>query len=136
MIQGTYTISGTYCEPEVQNATRANTIQFLAHPATYDRYYVSHTSAVMCTALPSLLTSIQWFGGNYSGIDGTRYSWVSLALQAYDICDHTTDLSYVNRSLPHRSKDIQHSHMTDLATERQIAPMEWLLSKWPPKQLP
>jgi hypothetical protein len=38
---GTYNIAGTYCEPEVYIPERENTIQFLAHPATYDRLYVS-----------------------------------------------------------------------------------------------
>jgi hypothetical protein len=38
---GTYKIAGTYCEPEVYIPERENTIQFLAHPATYDRSYVS-----------------------------------------------------------------------------------------------
>lgn len=40
-IQNTYNIAGRYCEPEVYNASRANTLQLLAHPATYDRNYVS-----------------------------------------------------------------------------------------------
>jgi hypothetical protein len=39
-LRATYSIAGTYCEPEVHNTTRKNTLQFLAHPATYDRNYV------------------------------------------------------------------------------------------------
>ncbi|KAI6712745.1 hypothetical protein JHW43_004712 [Diplocarpon mali] len=54
-IQGTYQIRGTYCEPEVIVPSRSNTLQLLAHPATYDRNYWS----------PSY--------------DGDRYSWVAVA---------------------------------------------------------
>jgi hypothetical protein len=39
-VQGTFQITGRYCEPEVFNSTRQNTLQLLAHPATYDRNYV------------------------------------------------------------------------------------------------
>lgn len=57
-VQATYTISGTYCEPEVQIASRSNTIQFLAHPATYDRYYVSYILQDLYAALDLLLISV------------------------------------------------------------------------------
>ena len=40
-IKGKYSITGRYCEPEVNIPTHANTLQLLAHPATYDRNYVS-----------------------------------------------------------------------------------------------
>lgn len=40
-VQGTYSIAGRYCEPEVYVSSRANTLQLLVHPATYDRNYVS-----------------------------------------------------------------------------------------------
>jgi hypothetical protein len=40
-VLGTYDIRGTYCEPEVNIPSRSNTLQLLAHPATYDRNYVS-----------------------------------------------------------------------------------------------
>jgi hypothetical protein len=41
-VQGAYNIAGRYCEPEVYNASRANTLQLLAHPATYNRNYVGY----------------------------------------------------------------------------------------------
>ncbi len=40
-VRGDYNIAGTYCEPEVDIPSRRNTLQLLAHPATYDRNYVS-----------------------------------------------------------------------------------------------
>jgi hypothetical protein len=40
LIQGTYTIAASYCEPEVHIPSRANTLQLLVHGATYDRNYV------------------------------------------------------------------------------------------------
>ncbi|CZT43846.1 uncharacterized protein RSE6_03939 [Rhynchosporium secalis] len=60
-VRGTYNIAGRYCEPEVDVPSRKNTLQLLAHPATYDRNY--------------------WSGGGYPGFgfDGDRYSWVSYA---------------------------------------------------------
>jgi hypothetical protein len=39
-VQGQYNIAGRYCELEVRIPSRANTLQLLAHPATYDRNYV------------------------------------------------------------------------------------------------
>lgn len=35
----TFNIAARYCEPEVQVASRANTLQLLVHGATYDRNY-------------------------------------------------------------------------------------------------
>lgn len=40
VFSGTYNIAGRYCEPEVHIKSRQNTLQLLAHPATYDRNYV------------------------------------------------------------------------------------------------
>lgn len=40
LIQGTYSIAASYCEPEVHIPSRANTLQLLVHGATYDRNYV------------------------------------------------------------------------------------------------
>lgn len=40
VISGTYNIAGRYCEPEVYIESRQQTLQLLAHPATYDRNYV------------------------------------------------------------------------------------------------
>ncbi|EKD19781.1 ctr copper transporter family protein [Drepanopeziza brunnea f. sp. 'multigermtubi' MB_m1] len=54
-VLGTYDIRGTYCEPEVNIPSRSNTLQLLAHPATYDRNYWS------------------------PAYDGDRYSWVAYA---------------------------------------------------------
>jgi hypothetical protein len=41
LVQGTFDIAGTYCEPQNQVPSRSNTLQFLLHGATYDRNYVS-----------------------------------------------------------------------------------------------
>lgn len=40
-VRDDYNIAGRYCEPEVDIPSRRNTLQLLAHPATYDRNYVS-----------------------------------------------------------------------------------------------
>ena len=40
-VTGKFDIAGRYWEPEVDIASRRNTLQVLAHPATYDRNYVS-----------------------------------------------------------------------------------------------
>ncbi|KAH6716910.1 hypothetical protein BKA61DRAFT_671380 [Leptodontidium sp. MPI-SDFR-AT-0119] len=60
-VRDDYNIAGRYCEPKVDIPSRRNTLQLLAHPATYDRNY--------------------WSGGGYPGFgyDGDRYSWVSYA---------------------------------------------------------
>jgi hypothetical protein len=42
-VQGAFNIAGRYCEPEVTIKSRSNALQLLAHPATYDRNYVSGT---------------------------------------------------------------------------------------------
>ncbi|KAF8863223.1 hypothetical protein BDZ45DRAFT_738558 [Acephala macrosclerotiorum] len=62
-VSGSYNIAGRYCEPEVHIASRQNTLQLLAHPATYDRNY--------------------WSGGGYPGFgfNDTEYSWVDYASQ-------------------------------------------------------
>lgn len=39
--RGTYGIASTYSEPEIYVHSRRDTIQLVAHPATYDRAYVS-----------------------------------------------------------------------------------------------
>ena len=39
-IHSTYNIAATFCEPKVFVQTRANTLQFLVHGATYTRSYV------------------------------------------------------------------------------------------------
>jgi hypothetical protein len=41
LVEGTFTIAGSYCEPEVHIASRASTLQLLVHGATYNRNYVS-----------------------------------------------------------------------------------------------
>lgn len=41
---GTYSISARYCEPEVQIASRKNTLQFLVHGLTYTRNCKSLTT--------------------------------------------------------------------------------------------
>lgn len=43
LVEGTFNIAGSYCEPEVHVPSRANTLQFLVHGATYDRNYVSYS---------------------------------------------------------------------------------------------
>jgi hypothetical protein len=40
VVKGEFEIAGTYCEPEVVVPGRWNTLQMLAHPSTYDRYWV------------------------------------------------------------------------------------------------
>jgi hypothetical protein len=40
VVEGNFEIAGTYCEPEVVVSGRWNTLQMLAHPATYDRFWV------------------------------------------------------------------------------------------------
>lgn len=40
LVEGTFEIAGSYCEPEVQIPSRTNTLQLLVHGATYDRNYV------------------------------------------------------------------------------------------------
>jgi hypothetical protein len=41
---GTYNIFARYCEPEVQIASRTNTLQFLVHGVTYDRNYCKRSA--------------------------------------------------------------------------------------------
>lgn len=41
LVEGTFNIRASYCEPEVHIPSRANTLQLLVHGATYDRNYVS-----------------------------------------------------------------------------------------------
>jgi adenosylmethionine-8-amino-7-oxononanoate aminotransferase len=41
IVHGTFTIAGRYCEPEIYNESRTNTLQFLLHGATYTRDFVS-----------------------------------------------------------------------------------------------
>lgn len=41
LVQGQFNIAARYCEPENNVPSRANTLQFLLHGATYDRNYVS-----------------------------------------------------------------------------------------------
>jgi hypothetical protein len=41
VIEGTFNIAASYCEPEVNIPSRAHTLQLLVHGATYDRNYVS-----------------------------------------------------------------------------------------------
>lgn len=41
LIEGTFNISASYCEPEVYVQSRASTLQFLVHGAVYTRNYVS-----------------------------------------------------------------------------------------------
>lgn len=68
LTESNYTISGRYCEPEVYNPARQNTVQLLVHGATYTRDYWSGLG------LP----------GSGNQYDGTRYSWVDYAsLQGY-----------------------------------------------------
>ena len=38
-VGGTFNTFARYCEPEVQVASRTNTLQLLVHGATYDRNY-------------------------------------------------------------------------------------------------
>jgi hypothetical protein len=37
LVTGTYTTAATYCEPQVYNLSRANTLQFLVHGASYTK---------------------------------------------------------------------------------------------------
>ncbi|KAI0997620.1 hypothetical protein K3495_g10568 [Podosphaera aphanis] len=60
-VNGQYNIAARYCEPEVRNATRANTIQILVHGITYTKDYWSGLGAP----------------GN--GFDGDTYSWIAYA---------------------------------------------------------
>jgi hypothetical protein len=48
VVEGEFEIVGTYCEPEVVVPGRWNTLQMLAHPATYDRYWVR----LICSSSP------------------------------------------------------------------------------------
>ena len=57
-IKGKYIITGRYCEPEVSIATHANTLQLLAHPATYDRNYVSLFVSNQCEVYS--LSAVVW----------------------------------------------------------------------------
>lgn len=57
LIEGTYTIAASYCEPEVHVPSRANTLQLLVHGATYDRNYVSHISLLQLNSSSHFL---QW----------------------------------------------------------------------------
>jgi len=41
LIQGTFDISGRYCEPQVVIPLRSTTLELLLHGATYNRNYVS-----------------------------------------------------------------------------------------------
>jgi len=64
-VRGTYNIAGRYCEPEVDIPSRRNSLQLLAHPATYDRNYVgsppgsTHTHFVALHQLPGHLLTFQ-----------------------------------------------------------------------------
>ncbi|VDB90612.1 Bgt-51650 [Blumeria graminis f. sp. tritici] len=60
-INGNYNIRARYCEPEVQNSERADTIQLLVHGITYTRDYWSGLGAP---------------GSNFGGDD---YSWIAYA---------------------------------------------------------
>ncbi|KAG0647593.1 hypothetical protein D0Z07_6799 [Hyphodiscus hymeniophilus] len=64
LVQRTYNIAGTYCEPANYVASRTNTIQFLIHGATVNaRYYWSGDGPIG------------------AGFDGTSYSWIDYASQ-------------------------------------------------------
>ncbi|RKF78946.1 putative ctr copper transporter family protein [Golovinomyces cichoracearum] len=60
-IQDTYNIAARYCEPEVQNPNRTNTIQMLVHGITYSKDYWSG------------------LGPPGAGYDGNTYSWIAYA---------------------------------------------------------
>lgn len=64
-VTGPYIIAGRYCTPEVYNASRADTVQLLAHGVGYDRNYWSGEG------LP----------GSAQQVNGTEYSWVDYASQ-------------------------------------------------------
>ncbi|CAG8971836.1 hypothetical protein HYALB_00001947 [Hymenoscyphus albidus] len=55
-VSSNFHIAGRFCEPEVVNPSRQNTLQFLVHGATYTRDY--------------------WTG---KGFNGDQYSWVDYA---------------------------------------------------------
>ena len=76
-ISGTYNIVGRYCEPENNVESRKNTLQILAHPATYDKDWVS-----LLTILFTLISNVlQWSGSAAPGFgyDGDRYDYVTWA---------------------------------------------------------
>ncbi|KAF2161610.1 hypothetical protein M409DRAFT_28004 [Zasmidium cellare ATCC 36951] len=60
-IQGTYQIAARYCEPEVKNSSRTNTLQLLVHGVTYTKDYWSG------------------LGPPGQGYDGDKYSYVAYA---------------------------------------------------------
>ncbi|GME44931.1 Alpha/beta hydrolase fold-1 [Neofusicoccum parvum] len=60
LVNGTYSIAGRFCEPEVQVAGREDAIQLLVHGITYDRNYWSG-------------------GGSLAGYQGDKYSWLAHA---------------------------------------------------------
>ncbi|TQS35336.1 hypothetical protein Golomagni_04246 [Golovinomyces magnicellulatus] len=65
-IQDTFNIAARYCEPEVQNPNRTNTIQMLVHGITYSKDYWSG------------------LGPPGAGYDGDTYSWIAYAsMQGY-----------------------------------------------------
>jgi hypothetical protein len=41
LVEGTFEIAASYCEPEVHIPSRVNTLQLLVHGATYNRNYVN-----------------------------------------------------------------------------------------------
>ena len=55
LIQGTFEIAGTYCEPAVSVPSRANTLQVLLHGATYDRQYASQSQSYSFSAARNTL---------------------------------------------------------------------------------
>ncbi|RKF53520.1 putative ctr copper transporter family protein [Erysiphe neolycopersici] len=60
-VSSTYNISARFCEPEVRNSSRSNTIQLLVHGITYTKNYWSG------------------LGAPGEGIDGDMYSWIAYA---------------------------------------------------------
>ncbi|CZR62399.1 uncharacterized protein PAC_12296 [Phialocephala subalpina] len=91
-VSGGYDIAGRYCKPEVHIASRQHTLQLLAHPATYERNYVS-SECISCLPIIrennechfgiKMLIFRQWSGRGYPGfgLNDPEYSWVEYASQ-------------------------------------------------------
>lgn len=87
-VGGTYSISGRFCEPEVQVAGRENKIQLLVHGITVDKNY--------------------WSGGGYpTGFDGDTYSWIAYASKLGYPTLSIDRLGYANSSHPDPILEVQ-----------------------------
>jgi pimeloyl-ACP methyl ester carboxylesterase len=85
---GTYSISGRFCEPEVQVPGRSDTIQLLVHGITVDKNY--------------------WSGGGFpEGLDGDVYSWIAYASKLGFPTLSIDRLGYANSSHPDPVLEVQ-----------------------------